>query len=326
MESEREAHGRGGHDHLSGTPRSRLALVLVLSFSYMIAEAVGGWLTGSLALLADAGHMLSDVAALSLALFAAWMVSRRSGLRWTYGRVRAEILAALAQGVALVAVAVIILLEAQERLGQPVEVAGLGVMAIATGGLAINLLSLRILHAGRHDNLNLRGAWLHVMSDALGSIGAIGSGALIYFFGWQWADPVASILISALVLSSAWLLLRDAVDILMEAAPRGIDPDHVLGSLCALGEVENVHDLHVWSLGSGQVALSCHIVVEREGSNTTLLTRIYELLGERYGIGHATVQFEPPGFSGDGEVSLCGGGCENSLDTESAHAEGRHAH
>ena len=300
--------------------------MLALSFSYMIAEALGGWLTGSLALLADAGHILSDVAALSLALFAAWMAARRSGLRWTYGRARAEILAALAQGVALVAVAVFIVLEAQARLGQPREVAGLGVMAIAAGGLGVNLLSLRILHAGRHDNLNLRGAWLHVMSDALGSIGAIVSGALIFFFGWQWADPVASILISALVLASAWMLLRDAVDILMEAAPRGIDPDQILGSLCALGEVENVHDLHVWSLGSGQVALSCHIVVERDGPNTSLLSRIYELLGERYGIGHATVQFEPPDFSGDSGRLLCGGGCENSLDTETAHAEGRHAH
>ena len=199
-------------------------------------------------------------------------------------------------------------------------------MAIATGGLGINLVSLWILHGGRHDNLNLRGAWLHVMSDALGSIGAMTSGALIFFFGWQWADPLASIAISGLVLASAWMLLRDAVDILMEAAPRGIDPDQILSSLCEFHDVENVHDLHVWSLGSGQVALSCHIVVETAGTHTSLLSRIYEVLRERYGIGHATVQLEPPDFSGNSGRSLCGGGCENRLDTESAHAEGRHAH
>lgn len=326
MAADSKGHAHGAHDHAREATQPRLALVLVLSFSYMIAEALGGWITGSLALLADAGHMLSDVAALGLALFAGWVAARRSGLRWTYGRARAEILAALAQGVGLVVVAVIIILEARERIGQPQEIAGLGVMVIAAGGLGINLVSLWILHGGRRENLNLRGAWLHVMSDALGSIGAITSGALIFFFGWGWADPVASIVISGLVLASAWMLLRDALDILMEAAPRGIDPDQVLSCLCALGEVENVHDLHVWSLGSGQVALSCHIVVGREGSNTSLLFRIYELLDERFGIGHATVQFEPRDFSGEGRGSRCGGGCENSLDTVTAHAEGRHAH
>ena len=270
--------------------------------------------------------MLSDVAALSLALFAAWVASRLSGPRWTYGRGRAGILAALAQGVALVVVAALIFFEARERLGAPQQVAGQGVMAIAAGGLAINLFALWILQAGRHESLNVRGAWLHVMSDALGSVGAIASGALIYFFGWQWADPAASIAIAGLVLASSWMLIRDAVDVLMEAAPRGIDPDEILASLCTLGEVKNVHDLHVWSLDGGQVALSCHIVVQQNESNTPLLSRIYRLLGERYGIGHATVQFEPPDFSGENPRSICAGGCENSLDTETAHAEGRHAH
>ena len=320
------SHSHADHQHGGGATQRRLALVLALTFTYMIAEAVGGWLTGSLALLADAGHMLSDVAALGLALFAIWVASRRSGPRWTYGRGRAEILAALAQGVALVAVALLIIFEARERLGQPQHVAGLGVMAIAAGGLGINLIALWLLQAGRRESLNVRGAWLHVMSDALGSVGAVASGALIFFFGWQWADPVASIAIAALVLASAWMLMRDAVDVLMEAAPRGLDPDEILASLCALGDVENVHDLHVWSLDGGQVALSCHIVVQRNESNTPLLSRIYQLLGERYGICHATVQFEPPDFSGENPQSLCGGGCENSLDTETAHAEGRHAH
>jgi len=320
------SHSHADHAHAAGATQRRLALVLALTFTYMIAEAVGGWITGSLALLADAGHMLSDTAALGLALFAAWVASRRSGPRWTYGRGRVEILAALAQGVALVVVAVLIIFEARERLGSPQQVAGQGVMAIAAGGLAINLAALWILQGGRQESLNVRGAWLHVMSDALGSVGAVVSGALIFFFDWLWADAVVSIAISGLILASAWMLMRDAVDILMEAAPRGIDPDKILASLCALGEVKNVHDLHVWSLDGGQVALSCHIVVQQNGPNTPLLSRIYRLLGERYGIGHATVQFEPPDFSAENPQSICAGGCENSLDTETAHAEGRHAH
>ena len=201
-------HSHAGHGHAAGATRRRLAIALALVLSYMIAEVVGGLLTGSLALLADAGHMLSDAAALALAMFASWVASRPSGDRWTYGRARAEILAALAQGVALVVVAVLIVGEALERFAAPTPVVGLAMLGIATGGLLVNLICLRVLDAGRHDSLNVRGAWLHVMSDALGSVGAMSAGALIWAFGWTWADPVASIVICALVLYSAWHLLR----------------------------------------------------------------------------------------------------------------------
>jgi cobalt-zinc-cadmium efflux system protein len=290
------------------TTRRRLALALALAATYMIAEVVGGLLTGSLALLADAGHMLSDVAALSLALFASWVASRPADNRWTYGHARAEILAALAQGVALVAVALLIAFEAFERLGAPRPVLGLGMFAIASGGLLVNVASLFILSAGRRSNLNVRGAWIHVLSDALGSVGAMLAGALIWAFGWTWADPLASLAICALVLSAAWYLIREAVDVLMEAAPRGLDVEEVQRSLAAVDGVRSVHDLHVWSVGYGQIALSCHLVVPRDDHGTPLLSEVYTMLGSRYGIDHATVQVEPEDFAGQTPRSACG--CE----------------
>lgn len=325
-----DTHTHAGHQHgpghAQGTSSRRLAIALGLSFTYMVAEVVGGVLTGSLALLADAGHMLSDVAALALALFAAWVASRPSGLRWTYGRVRAEILAALAQGVALVAVAVFVVIEAVERLGAPQPVQGLGVLSIATGGLIVNLISLAILSKGKDESLNVRGAWLHVMADALGSVGAMLAGALVFFFGWMWADPAASLLIAVLVVWSAWHLIREALDVLMEAAPQGLDPDAILEALCGMAGVRSVHDLHVWSLGSRQIALSCHVVVSAEVPGDSLLSQTYALLGSRFGIDHATIQVEPETFAEETAHSLCGGGCDNSLDTHTAHAQGRHAH
>lgn len=299
-------HGRDhGHRSHAEASRRRLALALTLAATYMVAEVVGGWLTGSLALLADAGHMLSDTAALALALFASWVASMPSGQRWTYGRVRAEILAALAQGVALVAVALMIVSEAVERLGETREVAGAPMMAIATGGLIVNLVCLRILEGGRSQSLNVRGAWLHVLSDALGSVGAMAAGAAIWGFGWTWADPSVSLVICALVLFSAWHLLREAVDVLMEAAPRGLDIDDVRGALIDVADVRSVHDLHVWTVGNGQVALSCHVVVPGEGSRSTLLSEIYQVLGSRFGIGHATIQVEPESFAGQTPQSVC---------------------
>ncbi len=268
-------------------------------------------------MLADAGHMASDVAALALALFAIWVASRPSGNRWTYGRARAEILAALVQGAALVAVAILVVIEAIERLGStaPVSVVGQGLLAIATGGLLVNLAGLAILNAGRHDNLNVRGAWLHVLSDALGSVGAMTAGALIWAFGWTWADPVASLVISVLILGAAWHLLREALDVLMEAAPRHLDVDEILAALCTLGDVRAVHDLHVWAIGSGEVSLSCHVVVPEERKSAALLGEVYTLLGSRFGIDHATIQIEPESLAGETPRSLCAGACDEGVET-----------
>ncbi len=299
------------HPHHAADPgaanRRRLGLTLGLAAGYMGVEVVGGLWTGSLALLADAGHMLADVAALSLALFASWIGSRPSGARWTYGLARAEILAALAQGAALAAVAILVVTEGLERLAAPPSVLGPGMLVIATGGLGVNALGLWILNAGRRDNLNVRGAWLHVLSDALGSVGAMLAGVLVWRFGWLWADPAASLAISGLILVSAWHLLREAVDVLMEAAPRHLDLGEIEKALGGLPEVVRVHDLHVWSIGSGEISLSCHLVADDPGNGTGLLSRVYRVLGDRFGIAHATVQIEPVDFEHETPRSICDG-------------------
>ncbi len=302
----------GAHDHAHGprSTRRRLAIALALAAAYLVAEVVGGLWTGSLALLADAGHMASDVAALSHALFAAWVASRPAGDRWTYGRARAEILAALAQGVALVVVALLVAGEAVERLDAPAPVMGGAVLAIATGGLLVNLAALAILGDGHEQSLNVRGAWLHVLSDALGSVGAMLAGLLVWRFGWLWADPAASLAIAALVLYSAWHLIREAVDVLMEAAPRGLEVDDVRRTLVGLAGVRSVHDLHVWTLGQGRVALSCHLVVARIEGSQALLTDAYARLGSAHGIDHATIQIEPESMADASPRSVCALGCD----------------
>ena len=303
------AHRHAHQAPTDGSAQRSLAAALALSFAYLIVEAVGGWLTGSLALLADAGHMASDVAALALALFASWVATRPAGPRWTYGRRRAEVLAALAQGVALLAVAVLVVVEALERLygSHAAEISGLGMLAIASGGLLVNLIALAILRGDRAHNLNVRGAWLHVVSDALGSLGAMLAGGLIYLFGWLWADAAASLVIAGLIVTSAWQLLRDVVDVLMEAAPRHLDVPKIRRALEAIDGVSDVHDLHVWSVGSQQVALSCHLVVPEDGGCTPLLSQVYRVLGGEFGIRHATVQVEPIDFADASPESYCVG-------------------
>lgn len=284
-----------GHSHGQATAdnRRRLTLTLVLAATYMLAEAVGGWLTGSLSLLADAGHMLSDAAALGLSLFAIWIGQRPPNPRRTWGYYRTEILAALANGAALVAISLWVVVEAFARLRNPTPVDAPVMMAIAAGGLAINLIGLRILSGGRDGSLNVHGAWLHVLTDALGSVQAILAGVLIWAFGWQWADPVASVLISLLVVYSAWHLLKETVGVLMEGTPAHIDLDRVRNTLAGLPGVRGVHDLHVWTITSGMEALSAHLVVVEEASTTTLLRQVRVSLHEEFGIHHATVQIEP---------------------------------
>jgi cobalt-zinc-cadmium efflux system protein len=230
--------------------------------------------------------------------------------RWTYGRARAEILAALAQGIALVAVMILVAAEAIARLGALRPVSGAGLLAIATGGLVMNLAALAILRDGHEHSLNLRAAWLHVLSDTLSSIGAMLAGVCVWQFGWLWADPAASLAIAVLVLASAWQLIREAVDVLMEAAPRGLDVDGVRRDLGALADVRSVHDLHVWTLGQGRVALSCHLVVARVDRCEALLTDAYTLLGNRHRIDHATIQVEPESLAHASPRSVCALGCD----------------
>jgi len=297
--------------------RRRLTFTLALASSYMLAEVVGGWLSGSLALLADAGHMLSDVAALSLALFALWVAQRPATERRTFGHTRAEILAALAQGAGLVVVAVLVVVEAAERLLSPLPVQAPLMLAIAAGGLVVNLAGLFVLQGGRGHSMNVRGAWLHVLSDAFGSAGAIAAGAAIWLFGWSWADPVASLLIAVLIVFSAWHLMRDAIDVLMETAPSHIDVEEIRQALSREPGVEEVHDLHVWSIGSGEISLSAHAVTRRGIPSVEILQRLHGVLLDRFGIGHSTIQIEPPGFTAPGTE---GDGCAIACDT-TARAE-----
>ena len=272
--------------------RRRLAMALVLTAAYMVAEIVGGLAANSLALLADAGHMFSDAAALGLSLVAVILAQRPATSQRTYGFHRAEILAALLNGAALLTLSVLIAREAWERLSAPPEVEGGLMLLIAVGGLAINLANLRILSGGRQSSLNVRGAWLHVMADTLGSVGAISAGAAIYFLGWRWADPVASFIIASLVLYSAWGLIRETLDVLMEGVPKGISIEEVTAALTELGGVMGTHDLHVWSLTSGRNVATAHLIITEDADHQGIIDAANRMLASRFSIHHATIQVE----------------------------------
>jgi len=298
------------HDHGSRNDRAvgnhanqrRLGIALALAASYMVAEIIGGLLTGSLALLADAGHMLSDVFALSMSAVAIHISQRPPTPSRTYGYYRTEILAALGHGVLLVCVSVAIFVEAWQRLGEPHEVAGGPMAVVAAGGLVVNLIGLAVLNAGKQDSLNVRGAWLHVLSDALGSAGALAAAAAIWAFGWLWADTAASVAIGLLVVHSSWALLRETLDILMEGAPAHIDVTEIHRSIAGLPGVHAVHDLHVWTITSGMVALSGHVVANDGEPHGRLLQTICNRLHGDFGIEHSTIQIEPTNFEEPGSV------------------------
>ena len=294
------AHGHGhaqGHGHGERQRnKRRLLLTLVLAASYMIAEVVGGLLSNSLALLADAGHMLSDVAALALSLAALWIAERPPTAQRTFGYYRMEILAALVNAATLGVVAVLIVLEAIERLQAPQPVQGVLMIWIALGGLVMNLLGLWILHGGRAESLNIRGAWLHVLSDALGSVGAITAGLLVWAYGWIWADTLISVVIAVLIIVASWNLLREAVAVLMEHAPGGINVDQVHDSMIEYPGVLSLHSLHVWTITSGLHALAAHVTVEDLDQHQRLLKELRDMLHERFGIDHITIQIELEGF------------------------------
>jgi cobalt-zinc-cadmium efflux system protein len=271
---------------------SRLRVALVLAATYLIAEAVGGWLTNSLALLADAGHMLSDVAALGISLAALQAAGRPATSTKTWGFHRAEALAALVNASVLCVVAAGICWEAVQRLADPPDVSAPIAFAVATGGLIVNLAGMFVLGHDHEHGIGVRSAWLHMMGDALGSAGAMISLAAVATFGWRWADPAASLLIAVLIVRSALALLMETVDVLMEGAPTHIDVDQVRGQLEALGGVEDVHDLHVWSITSGRHALSGHIGVAPGTRSRDVLGSARLLLHDRYGIDHVTLQIE----------------------------------
>jgi cobalt-zinc-cadmium efflux system protein len=268
---------------------------LLVTAALCVAELVGGWATNSLALVSDAAHLFADVAALALTLFALWIGTRQATETKTFGYYRAEILAALVNGVALWVIVTFILAEASRRLRDPPPIAGGGMLALALVGLAGNVLvALRLRGHSRHS-LNLRGAYLHVMSDLLGSAGAVAAGVVILATGWNGADAVASGVIAVLILFSSWTLVREAVDVLMEAVPAHIDVESLHRSLERVPGTEEVHDLHVWSLTTGRYALSAHAVVAGDhdhGADDAILAAMADVCARDFHIDHVTIQLE----------------------------------
>ena len=276
---------------LRAESRRRLAVALGITAAVMVAEAVGGWLAGSLALLADAGHMLADAAALGLALFVARVAQRPATPERSFGLLRLEILAALVNGALLIAIAIGIGIEAWNRLNAPTAVDGPLLLGVAGVGLVANLATLKILHHDHEHSLNQRGAYLHVLGDLLSSVGALAAGALILTTGWTLADPIISVLITLLVLGSAWRLIKESTDILMEATPDHIALGDVHDRIASVPGVDSVHDLHVWTVTSGVVAMSGHLVVKNPTDNQPVLEAVQDRM-RALGINHVTVQME----------------------------------
>jgi cobalt-zinc-cadmium efflux system protein len=290
-----DGHSDCGHEHgLHGNRPSvtrALQIALGLTLALMIAEVIGGMLSNSLALLADAGHMLTDAGALALSLFVAWMCRQPSRPEKTYGYLRWEILAALLNGATLLLISFWIVWEAVSRFRAPEPIAGGLMLGFAIAGLVVNAIAVWILHGVNRDSLNVRGAYLHVLGDMLASGGTVVAALLVHLTGWVAADPIASLVSTVLIVGSAWRLVREAVDVLLEAAPPHIALEAVRSRLESIPGVESVHDLHVWTVTSGVVAMSVHAIVRQPEHHQGVLERAHDLLQEM-GIQHVTVQLE----------------------------------
>ena len=290
-------HGDGGHHHGVGhshgadAPVRSLRIALALTAALLVVEIVGGFLSNSIALLADAGHMLTDVAALGLALFVAWFSKQPETPQKTYGYLRWEILAAFLNGATLLLISAWILWEAVDRLREPAVVQGTLMLAVATGGLIVNIIAARVLVGSSSDNMNTRGAYLHVLGDLLASVGTLVAAILLRYTGWLTADPIASILTTVLIMRGAWRLVRESVDILLESTPSHIPLPAVRGQLEAIPGIESVHDLHVWSVTPAVVAMSAHCIVREPDKHQHVLEHIHDAM-RLFGIEHVTIQLE----------------------------------
>jgi cobalt-zinc-cadmium efflux system protein len=279
------------NSYRSVVPLPRLAVVLGLTLLFMLVEAVGGWISGSLALLADAGHMLTDAGALGLSLLSGWIALRPATDNKTFGYQRWEILAALVNGAALFGIAAWVMVEAVRRIQQPQPIQAQLFLIVAAAGLVVNLISLRMLHGLRHGSLNTRGAYLHVLGDALGSAGALAAAAVIWLTGWVLADPIISIALALLILVGAWRLIRESTDILLEGVPGHVSMPDVERRMLDVPGVSAVHDLHVWTVTSGLIAMSGHAIVPELASHPEVLEGIrVQMAG--LGIAHVTIQLE----------------------------------
>lgn len=294
-------HGHGGHGddhghahvHAREVGRKRLVVVLVLTATFMVVEFVGGILSNSLALLADAAHMLTDVAALSLSLFALWFGQRPATREKTFGYLRIEILAALFNGATLIILSFFIFREAWHRFADPVEIHGQLMLSVAVAGLLVNIFAAYMLHRSAGESLNVRGAYLHVLGDLLGSVGAISAAIVILLTGWTAVDPLISVLVGGLILLSSYKLVRESVDVLLEAVPSHLDVEEIRREIRSVPGVAAVHDLHVWTVTSGYFAMSGHARVTDLEQTQPVLAEIHQRMHDKFGITHVTVQIEP---------------------------------
>jgi cobalt-zinc-cadmium efflux system protein len=279
-----------------------MSAAMALNVAMLGVEVVGGLLTGSLAVLADAGHVLSDVGSIALALSAATLAARPAAGRRTFGYQRSEVLAALANGLLLVAVALAVAVAAVNRLGDPPGIDGLGVLVLGAFGVAGNLAATLVLAAGQREDVNLEGVLRHSFADALGSLGVVVAGAVVLAGGSPVVDPIVSLLIAALVLASSWRLIREPLDVLMEAAPAGVDVAELGRAVCRVDGVREVHDLHVWTVTAGFGAIAAHVVVSPGDDRDLIRRRLEVMLAERFGIEHTTLQMEEEARQGLLEV------------------------
>ncbi|MDQ2935065.1 MAG: cation diffusion facilitator family transporter [Chloroflexota bacterium] len=284
----RHAHGQSA----AAAGRGRLVAVLALVTAFLVVEIIGGLLTNSLALLADAGHMFTDAAGIGLALLAIWFAQRAATVDKSFGYYRVEIFAAVANAVVLFGIAVYILYEAIQRFASPPEVIGLPMLGIAAVGLVVNLVSMRLLQAGADTSLNLRGAYLEVIGDLLGSVAVIVAGVVIIVTGWTPIDPIASVVIAGLILPRTFSLLRDAVDVLLQATPKGVNLDEVRRHLSRAEDVDDVHDLHAWTLTSGINVVSAHVVMRAGADPARVLDEVCACLTYDFDMEHSTIQLE----------------------------------
>lgn len=297
-------HSSGGHshDHTAGANAKMLTIALLLTGSFLVAEVVGAFVFNSLALLSDAGHMLTDVAALMIALMAIRIGQKAADDKRTFGYRRFEILAAAFNAIMLFAVAIYVLVEAVQRFREPEPVGSTGMLIVAVLGLAVNLIAMRLLMAGKDQSLNVKGAYLEVWADMLGSIGVIAGALLIRFTGWTLVDPIVAVGIGLWVLPRTWILLKDTTNVLLEGVPGGLGLGDIRGAIAEVPGVGGVHDLHVWSMASDDVSLTAHIEIADAADGDKIRAAVRSMLVDRFEIEHVTIQTEAEACSGDDHI------------------------
>lgn len=301
-----------GHDHTGGANAKALRRALALTATFLVVEVAGALLTGSLALLSDAAHMFTDAAALAIALLAVRLGQKAADNRRTFGYARFEILAAAFNAVLLFLVALYIVYEAYRRLSAPQEIQSVGMLVVAVAGLVINFISMRMLSAGKENSLNLKGAYLEVWADMLGSLGVILGAVVIYFTGWDWVDSAVAVAIGLWVLPRTWTLLSESLNVLLEGVPKAVDLVLIRATLSEHAGVKSIHDLHVWEVASGKVSLTAHVVQQSPGSSGLLLTELLEVIEHKFNIQHITLQIE--------EVPCWLDGDEHGFESHAVHS------